>query len=196
MYIVENMTRYEIVLGDLRAVIRAGKREDLDRLAARYVVEQSPDLRIALKRGALRLVKKDNPYDMTGVTKPSETTKEEDKQPDQIVKAMQDMEKRLIERLNSQVSKHVGQQGLDENSVEKLNAAIQALQGLAGGGISVPKQSEAQDHKYEVEDEKVVDIHQRSIERLTKDAKSKIQHKEETSSSDADANISELEDLL
>mgnify|MGYP004414079371 CR=1 FL=1 len=196
MYIVENMTRHEIALGDLRAIIRPGKREDLDRFAARYVVEQSSDLRIALKRGALRLVRKDNPY---GTPEPAAPSKPEKPAPDnseQIMKAMQEMEKRLVERLNNQVEKHVGQQGLDEDSVGKLNAAIEALRGIAGGGGGTTAATEAPSQEYEVEDEKVVDIHERSINRLTKGARSKIQHKEETQSSDADANISELEDLL
>lgn len=198
MYLVENVTRYEIALGDLRAIIKAGKREDLDRFAARYIVEQSTDLKMAMKRGALRLVKKDNPY---GIAEPQKQDKAERSSPDQsetLVKAIQDMEKRLIDRLNSQVEKHVGQRGLDDDSINKLNEAIEALKGIAGGAYSPAKQIEKEqiEKEYEVEDERVVDIHERSINRLTKDAKSKIQHKEESKSSSADANISELEGLL
>ena len=191
------MTRHEIALGDLRAIIRPGKREDLDRFAARYVVEQSSDLRIALKRGALRLVRKDNPYGNTEPSVPVKSEKPIQDNSEPIMKAMQDMEKRLIDRLNNQVEKHVGKQGLDEDSVSKLNDAIDALRGITGNtsGAAV-SQSSSQDKEYDVEDEKIVDIHERSINRLTKGAKSKIQYKEETQSSGADANIDELEDLL
>lgn len=194
MYIVENVTRYEIALGDLRAIIRPGKKEDLDRFAARYIVEQSSDLKIALKRGALRIVNKDNPYGFPEPQKPAKIEKSSPDQSESIVKAMQEMERRLVERLNMQVEKHVGQKGLDDESINKLNEAIEAIKGIAGGSISAPSKKDTQE--YDVEDEKVVDIHERSINRLTKDAKSKIQHKEENKSSNADANISELEDLL
>jgi hypothetical protein len=195
VYIVQNMTRHEIALGDLRAIIRPGKQEDLDRFADRYVVEQSKDLRIAFKRGALRLVRKDNPFGGVA-TDPKPATPVKESQPD-VMGALKEMEKRLTQRLDNQVEKHVGAGGgLDEDSVSKLNDAIAALQGLAQGGGGAVAQPHQETEEYDVEDEKVVDIHERSINRLTKGAESKIQHKEETSKSDADANISELEDLL
>ena len=199
MYIVQNMTRHEIALGDLRAIIRPGKQEDLDRFADRYVVEQSKDLRIALKRGALRLVRKDNPFGGVATDpQPATPAPKAEPQPD-VMGALKEMEKRLTQRLDNQVEKHVGSGGLDEDSVSKLNDAIAALQGIAGGGglVAQPQQSDnSSQQEYEVEDEKVVDIHERSINRLTKDAESNIQHKKEVGSSDAEANISELEDLL
>lgn len=186
------------MLGDLRASIRAGKQTDLDRIAARYVIEQSKDLRLALKRGALRLVQKDNPFgDLTVSTKESNEGK-----PEEMMDALKQMEKRLIERLNAQVERHAtggksqDTTALDPSSIDKLNAAIDALQRIAGNGGGAPVQQPQEEEISTDDDEKVVDIHQRSINRLTKGAKSNIAHKKESAESNVDKNIDELEDLL
>lgn len=183
------MTRHDVVLGDLRAIIRPGKQEDLDRFAARYTVEQSTDLRIAMKRGALRLVQKDNPF---AQVHPDPEPVAEKQNNEDVMSALKDMEKRLAARLDNQVQKKSAEASLDDESIGKLNDAIAALQGIAVGGGIAPSQEE----EIEIEDEKAVDIHERSINRLTQGAQSKIKSKEETGSSNAESNISELEDLL
>lgn len=196
MYIVQNMTRHEIALGDLRATIKPSKQADLDHFAARYVVEQSRDLRIALKRGALRLVRKDNPLgnnETQPIAQKAKPVKTLD-QSDDVMKALRDMEKRLGARLDNQVEKQVSSSGgINEENANMLKNAIESLQDIASGNISQKQNNTAE---YEIEDEKAVDIHERSINRIVKDTESNISHNEELGSSDADDNISELEDML
>lgn len=190
------MTRHEIALGDLRATIKPSKQADLDHFAARYVVEQSRDLRIALKRGALRLVRKDNPLghaETQPIAQKAKPVKTLD-QSDDVMKALRDMEKRLGARLDNQVEKKVSSSGgIDEESANMLKDAISSLQGLASGNIS---QKQDNTDEYEIEDEKAVDIHERSINRIVKGSESNINHSEEVGSSNADKNIDELEDML
>lgn len=196
MYIVQNITRNEVYLNDLRAIIFPGKQEDLDNFASRHVVEQSKDLRLALKRGGLRIVKKDNPNN--GIIESGNNNPPPAQQSPEVIKAIADMEKRLTENFNLKISKHVDnpqQGGIDSESMQKLQDAINALQNIAVQGGSTAK-SVDQENSYDEEDPNVVDIHQRSINRLTKDTKSHIQHKKEQGKSNADSNIEELEDLL
>jgi len=85
--------------------------------------------------------------------------------------------------------------GLDPETQARLNEAIQVLQGLTGGIVPGFVQ-EQHEEEFSMSDEKAVDIHKRTIDRITKGSKSNIKHSETTSKTTADNNVDELEDLL
>jgi len=197
-FIVKNTTRHEISLGDLRAAIPPGKTEDLDRLASRHVINQSNDLRIAVRRGALKVLKKDEPGAPTTLRQQTiEVHKEQTNE--QVLKQMQEMEKRLTAKMNAQVSKHIDSpqgQGMDPEAMQQLNSAIQALQNITGGVVPQQQQSVANNIETEIPDDTSVEIHSRTIDRLTKGSKGQIKQDKIKGSSNVDKNIDELEGFL
>jgi len=197
-FIVKNTTRHEISLGDLRAAIQPGKTEDLDRLASRHVINQSNDLRIAVRRGALKVLKKDEPGAPTTLRQQTiEVHKEQTNE--EVLKHMQDMEKRLTAKMNAQVNKHLDNpqgQGMNPEAMQQLNSAIQALQSLTSAGGVPSQQSIAETVETEIPDDTSVEIHSRTIDRLTKGAEGQIKQDKTKGSSNVDRNIDELEDFL
>mgnify|MGYP003123066991 CR=1 FL=1 len=197
-FIVKNTTRHEISLGDLRAAIQPGKTEDLDRLASRHVIDQSNDLRIAVRRGALKVLKKDEPGAPTALRQQAiEVHKEQTNE--EVLKQMQEMEKRLTARMNAQVSKHLDSpqgQGMDPEAIQQLNSAIQALQSITGGIVPQQQKTVADNVETEIPDDTSVEIHSRTIDRLTKGSKGQIKQDKIKGSSNVDKNIDELEGFL
>lgn len=57
MFLVHNQTERPVFLGDLRAEIPIGKMIDLERLASEAAINDSGDLRHALKLGILKIIK-------------------------------------------------------------------------------------------------------------------------------------------
>jgi len=200
MYIVKNVTRHPVSISDLRAEIAPGKVEDLDRLSTRYRIDQSKDLNIAMRRGALKVLKKDDPNAPSRLMEPSTnniTINEQDNV--EVIKEMQKMEKRIVERVNAQVQKaEATPQQLDPQAVEALQAAIDSLKGMVGNGGGQVAQSmdKANTVETEIPNDVAVDIHQRTIDRLSKGSTGSIKQQETSGSSDVDKNIDELGDIL
>jgi len=194
MYIVKNMTCHSIVISDLRAEIRPGKVEDLDRLGPRYRVDESKDLHIAIKRGALKVIKKDDPSRPSSLTEAPIIIQEQDNET--VLKQMQEMEKRIVERVNAQVQKaEATPQQLSPDAVDALQEAIKALQGMSGGKTTANTKDDYVAPE-ELPNDMAVDIHSRTIDRLTKGSSGQIKQQESKGHSNVDRNIDELEGLL
>ena len=109
------------------------------------------------------------------------------------------MEKRLTARMNAQVSKHLDSpqgQGMDPEAIQQLNSAIQALQSITGGIVPQQQKTVADNVETEIPDDTSVEIHSRTIDRLTKGSKGQIKQDKIKGSSNVDKNIDELEGFL
>lgn len=193
MYIVRNVSKQEIALGDLRIALKSGQQLDLDMICSRYVAEQSPSLKTFVSRGMLKIITKDTP----GVIKEIKTVTiiEKDVRNEDIRREIRESEQRIVERQDAMLRKHLGdvsKKGLDQNSLEALQQAITALQQIAGSK-SGPSQSEKESS---IDDVKAVDIQTRTIDRLSKNTQGKIKSEETKSQSSVDGNIDELDKML
>lgn len=197
MYLVRNISNQEIALGDLRIALKPGQQIDLDMICSRYVAEQSPSLRVFLKKSMLKIVSKDTPTIVKQVHV-KEIVSEKQPANDEILREMREQEKRLIERQELLIKKHLGEAakgGIDPKAMEALQAAIAALQGIAGSGgaVAAPKQQKAEE---EISEDTAVEIQKRTLDRLSKNAQGSIKHEESKGKSNVDSNIEELGDLL
>lgn len=198
MYLIRNISNQEIALGDLRIALKSGQQIDLDMICSRYVAEQSPSLKVFLKRSMLKIVSKDTPFAGKQITV-KEVHVTTPPANEEILKEMREQEKRLIERQEILIKKHLGdaaaKSGIDPKAMEALQSAIAALQGIAvsGGPQTVSKSSDAGDA---IEDGTAVEIQKRTLDRLSKNSQGSIKHEESKSKSNVDSNIEELGDLL
>ncbi len=187
MYIVKNVASYEIRLYELRISLKPNQQQDLDLICSRFIADQAGSLKESISKGEIRIVCRDGigmkqaPFSHA----PGSGTKE-------IIQEMRDLEKRVTDRTDTIIRKHIGQnKTLDASSVDTLNEAIKALQNLVGG-VARPKETEEEP----VPDGKVVDIQERVINRISKDAKSNIKSDDSKEKANIDKNIDELGDLL
>lgn len=59
MYLIKNVTTRDVVLDDLRVILAAGGQIDLDKVAARHLIEASPKLRMARQQKRIVLLNVD-----------------------------------------------------------------------------------------------------------------------------------------
>lgn len=196
MYLVRNTSTQEIALGDLRIALKPGQQIDLDMICSRYVAEQSPSLKVFLKKGMLRIASKDVPnvikevHEVRVVAAPQNN--------EEILREMREQEKRLFDRQEALIRKHLADPskgGMDPKALEALQTAIAALQGLAAGG-TVAKAPQRMEPQEGLEEGTAVEIQKRTVDRLSKNAKGTIRHEESKAASNVDKNIDELGNLL
>ncbi len=194
MYLVKNVSSQEIALGDLKIALRPGQKFDLDTACPRYVLEQSRSLKFGVKKGIIKIVKKDGGGPITTkATKVSTSEKDNTDIIKAIKESIKESEKRMIERQNALAKRMEGSgQGLDESSVAALNQAIAALENISKGAVA-PQQDTTE---FDLPDEKAVEVHKRTIDRVTKNTKGNIKHSESKTESNVDDKIDELENLL
>lgn len=197
MYIIKNVTTYEIPLADLRIALKPNQQQDLDLICSRSIAEQSGDLKGALVKGSIKIVNKDgmaisNKFRLIPDLVNNSTVSSSNNQPE-IIKEIRDLEKRINERQDLMMRKHMSSpKGLDEKTTENLNSVIEALKSLAGhSGSSQPGYQET-----EIDDKKAVDIQERVINRVAKDSKGSIKSEESKEKASIDKNVDELGDLL
>lgn len=195
MYRVRNVSKQEIALGDLKIALRPGQEIDLDMICSRYIAEQSVSLKVFLKKSMLKIISKDTP----GIIKHTKEiiVTEKPSNNEEILKELRDQEKRLIERQDLMIKKHLGEatKGLDPKAMEALQSAIAALQ-----NIVVPTAAKVEAKPVEAQgpigDKTAIEIQKRTLDRLSKNVSGKISHEESKSKSNVDSNIDELGDML
>lgn len=200
MYLIRNISKQELALGDLRLSLKSGQQIDLDTICPRYVAEQSPSLKIFVSKNLIKIVSKDG----AGVIETIRETRivEKDNGHVEILKELKEQEKRLTERQDILIRKHLGEAtktaGLDPQSIAALQTAIAALQNIAGGNAlgTAPAVAKPQIEDDGIDEKQSIGIQKRTIERLSKNTQGNIKHEESKSKSNVDSNIDELGDLL
>lgn len=200
MYIIQNVGKNEIALGDLRVTLRPQQKLDLDMICSRYVIEQSPSLRMAIKKGLIHILQKDDIM-TSQVKRPVEQIKSSN---DNVTKdELKEMEKRMTETLTAQMRKIADKEknapSIDPESLAALAPLVQQLTNIvkqAGGPATSASTQKPQETNIEEVDDKMVDIHTRSLNRMVKKVEGNIEHEEQKKQSDIADRASELEGLL
>lgn len=190
MYIVKNVSSYEVRLADLRIALKPGQEQDLDLICSRFVADQSGSLKGAISRNEIKIMCRDGihikmkPFEHAAATKN-----------DEVIQEMRELEKRINERQDALIRKNLaGGKQIDDETMGALQSAIKALQGIATtGSTEKPQQKQSE---IAVPDDKVVDIQKRMIDRVSKDTKSNIKSSDSKEKSDINKNVDELGDLL
>lgn len=193
MYWIRNISNQEIALNDLRIALKRGQEIDLDMICSRYFAEQSFSLKHFIKKSMLKIVSKDEPNLSKKIVHNERSASN-----DEIMKELREQEKRIIERQDALIKKHLGdanKSGIDPKTMENLQTAIAAMQAIAqsGGSTAAPK---SQNVTEAVEDGTAVEIQKRTLNRLSRGTQGNIKQNETKSTSNVDSNIDELGDLL
>jgi hypothetical protein len=183
MFVIKNVSHtHDVVLQDLRIVLGRQDEIDLDKACHRFVADQSSDLRNAINQGLIHVLRKTDPNG----------NDQKVSQDGAILKAIEEMEKRITEKVAEKMAAKPDAQPAP--NVEALTAALQSLQDLLKNGVPAAKPEG--ETSVEVVDDTVIDIHARTLDRLSKKTEGSVKHEETTTKSDALGNLDELEGML
>lgn len=178
MYKVKNNTIGKVVLGDLNLVINFNTELDLESRIPRDEIEQSKNLKQALEKKILLLVK---------------DTKE----------SAADQFKALEERLRASILEEISKNKTDQpiqnndnsdNINQKFDLILQAIKNNTNYSTNTKSVLKYED---EEDEKKMLEMHKKSVERISKNSSANIQSSEsKINSSDLDNKTSELEGLL
>ncbi len=195
MYIVQNVGRTSVDIPELKISLKPNQKIDLDMICSRFTSEQSGALRHFISKGSLRIVIKDSPNTPFSFSE-NKTTASPVVDNKEILKKIEESEKRIKEQNEALIRKHLGKKAeIDEDSKKSLETAIKALQSLIPG-LSLGNNTVKQESNDEIETEKTVDIHKRVIDRISKNTSGKIKTDDTKNSNNLDDKINELDDML
>lgn len=188
MYKVRNITNGKVILGDIGIVFNHGEEKDLDKVLPRVQIERSQNLKAAIHYGKLSLPLKDDiepaaPATTTFFMPPAEVT------PDHL----SDMEQRIKAHLEQYMKKQSPTPNTSPTPEvqQKLDAIIKLLAQGTPTQTTSPGETETVE-----DDDKLVDIQMRALQRITKNAEGQIAAKEEKKDSSVSDRADELEGLL
>lgn len=197
MFIVKNISNQDVELPDLHIVLSSKDQIDLDMVTSRFHSEQSRSLKGAFRGGYLKVIVKDDhrgdyqiKTDELARQQPIFITPPDPNKNQDVIAAVKQLEEKLAKRLDDKLSNTPQQPQIDLTALTQALAVLQNLTNQAAKPAAPEKVEEASD-------ERVVDIHKRTLDRLSKDAQSNVKHTEEKAdNSSVQRNIDELEGLL
>jgi len=189
VYIVKNISKTEVSIPELRVNLAPNDQIDLDMVTSRFYIDQSSLLKRCLRNNALKCIFKDDgngAFQIKRVDYVPEIKPEVS--PSDVVDAVKQLEEKLTKRLEEKVST---QPQIDINLLNQALAAIQNLTSQSSQNKAIQTPIEESD------DSKMVDIHKRTLNRLTNKTETTVKQEEQrTDSSDVMKNTQELEGLL
>ena len=184
MYKIRNISKGKVNIGDLGLILKHNEEKDLDRYFPRPLVEASIDLRWAIEKKFIAEPEDDRiapPAPIT-VTVPIEQKATDDT-------SIKDLEKRILSHLSHEIA---GLKAKDSSAIEdKLDALLKAF---ASG--NKPNVLEKDDTEVTLDADKLIDIHSRTIERISRNAEAHVSGQEKVVKSDVEQRADELEGLV
>lgn len=176
MYIVKNISKGKVIIGDLDLIIHNNEQIDLDLKFSREAIETSSNLRAALntdRKPVLMIVSKDTKVATADLVA---------------------MEKRIKEQIKQELGK-ISQTPQTGNLDAKLDQILASLS-------NSPHVSSTQNTSSEIaenlpDDDKMIDIHKRSIDRITRNSSGFVEAKHEIKEDEnLDKNANELDGMI
>jgi low affinity Fe/Cu permease len=183
MYKIRNITRGKVNIGDLNLILNNNEEKDLDRFFPRPLIEASIDLRWAIGKKFVTEPEDDRVVPIAPIV----TTLPEQKKIDDT--AIKDLEKRILSHLSNELA---GLKVKDNSAIEnKLDALLKAF--TSG---NKPVTAETDDTEVTLDADKLIDIHSRTIERISRNAEAHVSGQEKVVKSDVEQRADELEGLV
>ncbi len=190
MFLVTNISKIDVVLTDLRVSISTKQSVDLDKICPRSRSEISNPLIQAIQKQLLRITHKDS---IVGGHKDDEKEK-----------ALQ-LEKQIHDAVTRKLNErpHPNQQ-TNNQEISELSQKVDSLIELMlknPNAIAMPTVKNTNDSNnsnvnVDVSDDKLRDIHARTVKQLTKGVEGRIDSETKTKKSTIAENANELEGLL
>lgn len=171
MYKIKCLARGKVILGDLGITLNKGDTIDLDTRFTRSVLDASHNLNTAIHKEHIAVLHKD-------VEKPADLSA--------VYALEQRLRQSILDEMRSQRPQEITVQPQTNPDLHnKIDALIAAI------GQKVVKEP---DHS--MDDSKAIDIHTRTVERLTKGVTSQVSVQSTNKNSEVAQRAKELEDLM
>ncbi|MAG25677.1 hypothetical protein CMI47_08880 [Candidatus Pacearchaeota archaeon] len=207
MFYIMNVTKKELCISDLRLVLPPKRSIDLDKVCDRPDAERSKSLKTAIKKGFLRVMKKDTWWgDAKAPDKPlgPDGRGITEKNLDEFGKKLEDKISSHMDRIASGITG-----GSDDGSesdgkvdiiISQLQTLLTNLKDAPAGVAGQPQHQSVGDPQYDeaidMDPETLLKMHEQTVKRMTKDSESKVRTEDKKIKSNVNRNIGELEDLL
>jgi len=194
MFIVANLSHSEIVISDLKLSIPPKQSRDLHALKLPIDPDRSKDLGESLRKGYLKIVKKDVP--VAAVQPEKEVIVKEVIR--EVPKETLDQEK-LISAIREEVQKQLKmvqvQSSPSNDILGQILAKVNSLASVGPSGVTIKE--EQLDPDNQVDQELLKIIHSKAVDKIVKNVQGSVEleQKQETDTS-ISSNISELEELI
>jgi hypothetical protein len=205
MYLIRNNTEGKVIIGDLNLILSYGEEKDLETLFSRDTIEKSDNLRKAMvprhKNSSPAIILVTNTINPapahTSVPIIFHTA------PDPVAKTGNDaallaMEERIRKHMAEQMQQillaNQKKPATTDELALKMDLILKAI--ASGNGAATTKVASDETETF-ADDDKMLDIHKRTIERLTKNSQGTIQSsKSESKDTGVEGKASELEGLI
>lgn len=180
MYKIKNITRGKLLLSDLGIKLNSGDTIDLDTSHSRAQIELSVNLRVAEENELIAILHKDIIPQQSPTLDPN---------------ILLDMERRIREQIVQQTQAAEVPQSTNTD-VADLTAKVSEL--ISKINTQPQLASSVTDSSIEIttDESKLLEIHGKTIKRLTRNSSGHVEIQETTGNSEANDRASELEDFL
>ena len=190
MFLIRNISPYDVVLDDLRIILGPNKEIDLDLIAPRHQTENSHKLRLTMQNNNRKIIVVSKDTDNVHLIPHNDKTE------------MFAMEKRLKTELSAQIEKKNDQ---ISQLTEALNALVKQLSTQSNQPVQVIHQHSSSNtdnlnnvnsYSTKEEDDISIRLHAKAMARMSKDVIGNIEHDQKSEKdNDMQNNIRELENL-
>jgi len=207
-----NVTKKEVCISDLRLVLPPKRSIDLDKVAERINTETSRDLKVCIKKGFIRVMKKDTWFGHGG-KKPKDQPLGPDGRGitegnlDAFGKKLKDDLTSHMDKVMQDASQNSNQEPESDGKVDiiisQLTKLLTNLQDTPPPVQEVHNHYGAQntgdpqyDEVVDMDPETLIEMHEKTMQRMTQDSEYKMRTEDKKIKGNLNKNISELEDLL
>lgn len=188
MYFIVNKTKSELQISDIKISLGPRQAMDLDKVIDRSKSDRSKDLDLAIKKGVIQ-VKQKTPTETPIVIN---SQNNDTSNIDNIKKDLSEEIKNQFNDLKNQLIN----QGSNQSQNNDFSQILNQLQSVLNNK-NTNNYYESEDQDVKINDEQLLDIHARSIDKKLKDIKSNdVKYDKQKVDDDLENNISELEGLL
>lgn len=206
MYKIQSIKSGKVILGDLGLVLSKGDIIDLDLRFPRAFIDASINLATAIDQKAVAVLHKDvfitkeiDPKTVRDIEQHvRDTLKKEMQQEAPEVKETTIIQPAKDSELHKKLDSLLSKPGQTDTSLhDKLDQLLDAIKNIKPVVVQQgPVKDESDSIDVKVDDDKLVDIHSKAVQRLTKGAEGHVDVTEQVTESDAQKRASELENLL
>ena len=195
MFLIANAGRSEITLSDLGVVLLPNQAIDLHKVKTDMPPEKSKDLSLAARRGAIKILKRDEP-----VAPQPNITINEGVDKDELLSDLKSFIKEELSGIESPKNDNSELKELIEllKSQQQNNISMEQIQSLlAAQSLQGDSAALSPDVDVDIDESKIAEMHSKAVDKLAKNMRGEVDYsKQKVKDESISANADELEGLL
>lgn len=193
MYIVANISKKILSISDLNITIPPNQSRDLHKMPLPIEPEKSNDLNGAIKKGYLKIVKRDSKK--KAVIEEKHSNKEIDKE------ALAKIFREELKKMNNQNVTSASPAPDQSETIKQMMAMMQQMQQtMQNQSQSIPQDTNDTNDNFNFDNDdvdQITKIHSKAVKKMTQDVENSIEYQQEkTKDSGLASRADELSDLL